>query len=432
MKNKIKKIINGWWKWLLLLIIPVAFAAPPMIDFFTPEGVNVYTACDISKPVRLSVADSLTDLRVKKPDNSFRILNAKEKGSLKGCEISKLGSIPRIQRVGYDIEIVSMNPIEKGVEMFVRAWDVNGQIGFGREGTVDIERFVIINPPILVDDPNGNIIRPGTGDIVGRKLREDLQESLLQVLEHTIKVKQQKFGSEKIVTGKKGNTTSTFFPAAGLNSPIDGYCGREPTSENLGTIRAGAGTFASDTSAEVHYTRLRASATTDEYDNLYRGIVLFDTSSISTDDTIDSATQSLFTHTSGKNNGLSGEASANSVRVLMANTPGDDADLVSADYGQFGTTDFGRGAQQDAITEEAYDDITVNSSGLSDIAQGSGLTRWGHQYGWDFDNTETGLTWSSGGIQSIVIRTADTAGTSSDPKLVVEHSVARGGIYIVQ
>src|SRR3990167_4451732 len=86
-------------------------------------------------------------------------------------------------------------------------WTPGGkQVGFGKDGTVDIERFVFINPPILVSDPNGDIIREWTDDTTGelkqRKLRESPQEALLQSLAHTISVKKEKFGSERIVRGK--------------------------------------------------------------------------------------------------------------------------------------------------------------------------------------------------------------------------------------
>jgi hypothetical protein len=130
-------------------------------------------------------------------------------------------------RANYDIEIVSMRTIEGGVEVFARAWTKEGgQIGFGPDGTVDIERFQIINPPVLVADPAGSIVRTwtdnDTGRVKERRLREDAREALLQSLEHTLSVKKEKFGSTNIVPGKVGNTTSTFYPAAGANAPADG------------------------------------------------------------------------------------------------------------------------------------------------------------------------------------------------------------------
>ena len=55
-----------------------------------------------------------------------------------------------------------MTTIDKGVVVFARAWDDNGQIGFGRDGSVDIERFIFIDPPVLVPDEAGDITRTTT------------------------------------------------------------------------------------------------------------------------------------------------------------------------------------------------------------------------------------------------------------------------------
>ena len=110
-----------------------------------------------------------------------------EKAMIKGREIANIKTIAkqRVQFSGgdYFIEVVDMKAIPKGVEVFTRAWNVDGtQIGFGKDGTVDIERFVFINPPILIDDPNGTIIREWTDEITGelkqRKLREDPKEAM--------------------------------------------------------------------------------------------------------------------------------------------------------------------------------------------------------------------------------------------------------------
>jgi hypothetical protein len=153
---------------------------------------------------------------------------ATERANIKAAEIAKIGSIPPTSRKSYDIEVVSFEPIEGGVQVFARAWDANGQIGFGSDGTVDIERFIIINPPILVPDEDGSIERTTTDSRTGQTwtftYREDPQEALLQSLEHTIEVKQQKFGSDNIVAERVGNTTTTIYPDADTESTsVDGY-----------------------------------------------------------------------------------------------------------------------------------------------------------------------------------------------------------------
>ena len=79
--------------------------------------------------------------------------SAKERADIKGHEIAEIGALSRLTHGAYDIEVVSMEAIDGGVAVFARAWDKSGQqIGFGKQGTVDIERFLIYNPPILVPD----------------------------------------------------------------------------------------------------------------------------------------------------------------------------------------------------------------------------------------------------------------------------------------
>ena len=122
--------------------------------------------------------------------------SASERANIKAAEIAKIGPIPRTEQGNYDIEIVSIDAIDGGVQVFARAWDEKGQIGFGKDGSVEIERFRIYNPPILVDDPNGPIIREWqekdleTGEMVTkqRTLREDPREAVLQVIEHNLSV----------------------------------------------------------------------------------------------------------------------------------------------------------------------------------------------------------------------------------------------------
>ena len=149
-----------------------------------------------------------------------------------------------------------METIDGGVQVFARAWDANGQIGFGSDGTVEIERFIIINPPILVPDENGDIERTTTDSLTGQTwtftYREDPQEALLQSLEHIIEVKQQKFGDEKIVADKVGNTTTTIYPDAHPESTsVDGYAAFDAYQDTWANIHgATASASASDTATQ--------------------------------------------------------------------------------------------------------------------------------------------------------------------------------------
>lgn len=344
---------------------------------------------------------------------------ATEKANLKSAEIVKVATGQR-QRSDYKIEIVSSNTIEGGVEVFIRAWDSNNnQIGFGDDGSVDIERIVIKNPPILVSDPNGTIIRTGKidgdGDDYTLKYREDPEEALLQSLEHTLKVKKQKFSADKIVPGRVGNTTLTAYPNTGTGTaPMDSQVGEGGEDTSFSTLRGAAGDTNNYNVDIVSHGRLLATATTDQYSTMARTSAGFDTSSIGSD-VISSATVSLY---------MTGKATAldSTDLDLVSHAPADEANIAASDYAiaKFGSTRLATGIDISGMTTSAYEDWSLNASGISHISTG-GNTYFGWLLKWDLDNSFTG-TWSSGAETRAIGNLADQTGTSQDPKLVVEHT----------
>ena len=354
-------------------------------------------------------------------------LNANEKATLKGKEIARQVKSVAKQNVkfsgaDYDIQITETRAIENGVEIFARVWTPDGkQVGFGKDGSIDIERFVFINPPILVSDPNGDIIREWTdesGELKQRKLRESPQEAILQSLAHTISVKKQKFGSNKIIRGKVGNTTTTVYPDPDPESTsVDGFAGRIGVDETFATIRAGAGTSSSETDVTIQLYRVRTSSTDPQYDRLGRSFALFDASAIGDTDTISSAIFSL--NISAKSDTLGGGASVNSKMNIVDGTPDSNTAIANADYDNVGTTQFGQSNIFDSLAAiGSYEDITITD--LTKISK-TGITKFGIRSGWDLDNTVTGFTWSAAVTILPESHAADAAGTTSDPKLVIEH-----------
>lgn len=354
-------------------------------------------------------------------------LKNRDKAILKGCEIAKLKSVERtnvkFSGADYDIQIVSINSIENGVEVFARVWDSSGkQIGFGRDGSIDIERFIFINPPVLVDDPNGSIVREWEedGETHQRRLRENPQEALLQSLAHTIKVKKQKFGSENIVRGKIGNTTSTFYPDAHTESTsVDGYVLRLH-DVGLGapwsTLVTEVGSDADDSSATFYAMNIAGDTVESRWRQIIRGVTLFDTSSLPNTDTIDSATYSLNYNAKSQGN----ISPSPSIGVYIP-APASNTALVASDYESFtGTVLQSNEISYDDIPTSGYADWTLNSTGLGNISKTDITTKFGTRS--DYDATNTAPIWADGQWSTYQVKSADTAGTSSDPKLVVEHS----------
>jgi hypothetical protein len=170
-----------------------------------------------------------------------------------------------------------------------------------------------------VSDPNGDIVRAWTREVTGENVevryREDAQEAVLQVLEHTLQIKKEKHGSRNIAQGKIGNTTSIFYPDANPeSSSVDGQVGRE-SDQTFSAMRTATGNSGNDAGAEANAGRIEASATSDQYASMFRGIFTFDTSSLPDTDSISAATFSFYP--SALANGLSGEASNNSTIRLV-------------------------------------------------------------------------------------------------------------------
>lgn len=325
------------------------------------------------------------------------------------------------------VEVQSITIIPNGVELLARAWKNGQPLGFGADGSVEIERFRIYNPPTLVPDANGKITRswtdPITKQVQVRKLREDPKEALRDALVDTIRL----VGKEdtKIEPGKVGNTTSTFYPDPNVESTsVDGYVTRlvQPTGESIATIVGGAGTAADDSSSEVFIQiQTDAGAVSPNVNNITRGIFLFDTSALPDGDAISSATLSLYGTT--PQGPASGDTTQGSSVCIVASTPASNTALVAADYSQVGTTDLATRIGFSSWNSAGYNDFALNSSGIANISK-TGVSKFAGRVNHDLDSSFT--PWAAQNSYRRVI-SADTVGTTQDPKLVVEHAVPASG-----
>ena len=348
--------------------------------------------------------------------------SAREKADIKATEISKLDLVGEYVDAtqGISVEIQSVSKINNGIELFVRAWKDGQQLGFGADGTVEIERFRIFNPPILVPDPNGGIVREWKdrdGITHTRKLREAPLEAIQQSLAHTIKLVAK--DGRNVIPGKIGNTVSTFFPDANVESTsVDGRVSNDPADAGTiwATLRdAVTGTSAAPSAAEDSFFRWTMTATTDGFDIMTRSFFLFDTSTITDTDVISAATLSLFGSTiTNTYTGTDEELN------IYASTPASDTDLVTADYDQVGTTAFSTGIPAGSFSTTAYNDFALNASGLAAIST-TGISKFGARGG-VYDVPNSTPTWGSGQSQDFIGFFADQTGTTNDPKLVVTHA----------
>ena len=342
-------------------------------------------------------------------------LNSKEKARIKSEEISKLNHKGSYDdpKYGIKVEIKDITAIEDGISLYARAWKGTNQLGFGNDGTIEWEHFIIHNPPILVDDTNGTIIRKST-DIEGvekiRKLREAPILAIQETLAHIVKL----VGKEntEIISGRTGNTTSTFFPAAGAASPVDGY-----VYHNTSTVWATAHDAANGAAAETGEATMQASSARVTISRIY---TLFDTSAIPDADVISAATYSLFV-TSVNNADNDGDDFVSVVTTTPANTN----NLVVGDYSQIITTEQHDTTQRKDLTSvstSAYLDWTLNATGIASILK-TGITKFGVREGHDIINSAV-LDDAANVGDRLFASQADEAGTTQDPKLVVVHGAA--------
>lgn len=341
---------------------------------------------------------------------------ATERANIKGREIAKINSIARTKRDAYDIEIVSMEAIEDGVQVFARAWKDGKQIGFGADGTVDMERFRIFNPPIMVPDKNGTYERKNEKGEVMDKYREDPKEALLQVIEQNLSVMKNVHDSENIIPGKQGKTTSTFYPNADPESTsVDGPVAFRNQNDTWANVRGGAGNYSDDSSAGQAAAEIKHSTTSNNFSFIYRGILLFDTAPITDTDVISSATLSVYGY-------IKFASTGNSPTInVFASNPSSNTSLTNADYTTLGTTALSTAITYGSFNDAGYNSFSLNSSGLA-LLNVSGVSKYGTREA-TYDATNTAPTWRSDENDGFRYKFADASGTTQDPKLVIEHSI---------
>jgi hypothetical protein len=339
-----------------------------------------------------------------------------EKSNLKSIEIAKTRTAPKqlvsFSEITISLEIMNIKRIDGGVEVLAKAWGISdAPIGFGKDGSVEIERFKIYNPPVMVDDINGSIVRSSIdfkGNTILRRLREDPLQAIIESLTHTAGVVGKR--NSNITKGKVGNTTSTFYPDSGKpgSTSVDGEI------RNQGAVYSTVHDAATGTTVDVLGVNLifasNAFLGTTYY--LDKIVANFDTSPIADSDTISSAICSF------KHNAASfGNVDSDSIS-LVDNTITSDVDYVVGDFAKFGTTKLGTDILVSTLSNGVYMDIPLNGTGIAAISK-TGVTHFGLRTAKEIANT------TPSGHTIIGFDSADVTGTSSDPKLVVVHGTGR-------
>lgn len=326
----------------------------------------------------------------------------------------------------WSIRIHSIKDSGGGVLTLVASLRVDGEpVGLGAEWWTS-ETIHISNPPIKVPD---GTTREVTDSVTGAKIQvanfvENAQAAVEQTLLHTLRIIAKPGRPRK---QGPGTTTSTFYPDADPETTsVDGRALRGTVDETFSVIRGGAGTSASDVLDNVYAGFLRASTTASQYDTLHRGFFVFDTSAIPDADNVSSVTISL--------HGVSKDSALGTPNLIIVSaTTASNTALAAGDFAiaGFGVTSYAS-VTYAAFSTTAYNDLGLNAAGLANISKTS-VSKFGTMLSWDFDNSFTG-SWVSGAGSSFIVYTAEQAGTTSDPKLVVEHgpSSPPGGMIMME
>jgi len=116
--------------------------------------------------------------------------------------------------------------------------------------------------------------------------------------------------------------------------------------------------------------------------------------------------------------------------AVVSSNPTSNTALANSDFAlaKFGTTRFATDLTYANFTVGAYNDFTLNASGIANIVDG--ITKFGTMSDKDLDNvvpTRGGNdSWTEMGVYN-----ADQTGTTQDPKLVIEYTISERRIFII-
>jgi hypothetical protein len=185
------------------------------------------------------------------------------------------------------------------------------------------------------------------------------------------------------------------------------------------TIKTAGGSAFDDSGASLHAWRTVGDTTSTQWVGLERGIFLFLTSSIGAGQTITSATLSLC-GVAKYDDGLAPTLN------IYSSAPASNTVLAAGDFDSLGSTAFCDTAITYAdFSTVAYNVFTLNLAGRNAITT-DGVSKFGTRDS-TYDAGSSTPTWSSEKEARLMVAMAETALTTSDPKLVVNYEEAAAG-----
>lgn len=182
-----------------------------------------------------------------------------------------------------------------------------------------------------------------------------------------------------------------------FNPDTDGQLRRTAVDETWSTIRSSAGTAYVKPASTGNFAVLQDSATTSQYQALYRGIFIFDTSALSGLGTIyiTGATLELRGNSKTDEIGLSGELDL----AIFSASPTTPGALEAADYSNIGTTPYSSAISYGDWNTSDWNIFTLNSLGIAAISKTS-YTNFGIKFNYNDAGNHDPSVWSGSGDYS--------------------------------
>jgi len=389
MIKKIKTQLKRFWKYIVAVIFGGAVLAASLGGAVEPV---------------LTIREQLVD---KTPI---------ERNVIKVNKIVKIDHIGTFEIEGLEIEIRSVEKkIIDGidlVEVKARAW-WDEPIGFG-DGTIEIETFRIVNPPILVDDPAGDIIVEAKSDRFGileiRTLKEDPKQALLESLARIIGITGK--DGKDIIESKVGQTSTTCYSNSGGDGEV--YNGGDVWA----TIRDGA-------SGTNEAAETVSSAYSEDSGDVWMGrfFLPFDCSAVPDTDTVSAVTVQVYGTDS-----ILDDNDAYAYVGLTESTEVDPTSLSDDDWNNFTDTVWSNTIAIGSWNAAGFNTLTFDATGrtnFSKITYTKTVLREGH----DIEDN-SGIS----GSDYVQGRSANYDGTSSDPIMTVTHAASstRNRLIIIE
>lgn len=233
----------------------------------------------------------------------------------------------------------------------------------------------------VIDDTRiGVLARDENGIRVGQILWEDALDSTPSIApDYESDARGQKitvtFGTFKTAAGGQAtlDPTGTFYPDYHPETTtVDGCVYEEtPTTANWSTIKWANGDVANDYGVQLPIAGMSQWSTT-VWDRIYRGIFLFDTSSIGDAANITSANMSVYGFAKNNAGGWSTTIS------VFKSAPSSDTSLVAGDYDEFtpGTPLSDSPITYNTFNTSGYNNFPLNANGIALINK-TGVTKFG-------------------------------------------------------